>query len=165
MEDHVRSQLNRLAPEGTNVYDTLEARGYLAQSTDHARVRELLATPGVRFYIGFDPTADSLHVGHFIQMMIMAHMQHAGHIPYALMGGGTGMIGDPSGRTDLRTMMTPETIRKHVENFKEQMGLIVDFSEGKAHILDNADWLLDLNYVDFLRDVGVHFSVNRMLTA
>lgn len=165
MELHVKLQLDRLAPPGTNVYDTLEKRGYLAQSTDHTRVKELLAEPGKKFYIGFDPTADSLHVGHFIQMMILAHMQHAGHIPYALMGGGTGMIGDPSGRTDLRTMMTPEIIQHNVDAFVDQMGLIVDFTEGNGVLVNNADWLLELNYVEFLRDIGVHFSVNRMLTA
>lgn len=165
MEQHVKQQLNRLVPSGTNIYDVLEKRGYLAQSTDHDRVREILGTPGVRFYIGFDPTADSLHVGHFIQMMILALLQHAGHIPYALMGGGTGMVGDPSGRTDLRTMMTPETIQHNIDSFVEQMDLIVDFEDGRGFIVNNADWLLALNYVEFLREIGVHFSVNRMLTA
>ncbi len=148
-----------------NVIDTLMARGYIAQSTDIGAVREMLEEPGVRFYIGFDPTADSLHVGHFIQMMILAHMQRAGHVPIALMGGGTGMIGDPSGRSDLRKVMTRETVAHNVECFKKQMSNIVDFSDGKGIIVDNADWLLDLNYVEFLREVGVHFSVNRMLQA
>lgn len=148
-----------------NVVDTLAARGYLAQSTDLEAVREMLSKPGVRFYIGFDPTADSLHVGHFIQMMILAHLQRAGHVPIALLGGGTGMIGDPSGRSDLRTVMTRETVQNNVNRFRKQMSILVDFSPGKAFIVDNADWLLDLNYVDFLRDVGAHFSVNRMLTA
>ncbi len=148
-----------------NVVDTLAARGYLAQSTDLEAVREMLSKPGVRFYIGFDPTADSLHVGHFIQMMILAHLQRAGHVPIALLGGGTGMIGDPSGRSDLRTVMTRETVQNNVNRFRKQMSILVDFSPGKAFIVDNADWLLNLNYVDFLRDVGAHFSVNRMLTA
>ncbi|NCC82917.1 MAG: tyrosine--tRNA ligase [Clostridia bacterium] len=148
-----------------NVVDTLAARGYLAQSTDLEAVREMLSKPGVRFYIGFDPTADSLHVGHFIQMMILAHLQRAGHVPIALVGGGTGMIGDPSGRSDLRTVMTRETVQNNVNRFRKQMSILVDFSPGKAFIVDNADWLLNLNYVDFLRDVGAHFSVNRMLTA
>lgn len=148
-----------------NVVDTLAARGYLAQSTDLEAVREMLSKPGVRFYIGFDPTADSLHVGHFIQMMILAHLQRAGHVPIALLGGGTGMIGDPSGRSDLRTVMTRETVQNNVNRFRKQMSILVDFSPGKAFIVDNADWLLNLNYVDFLRDVGAHFSVNRMLNA
>ncbi len=148
-----------------NVIDILTERGYIAQSTDLEAVREMLSKPGVRFYIGFDPTADSLHVGHFIQMMILAHMQRAGHFPIALMGGGTGMVGDPSGRSDLRQVMTPETVKHNVKQFIRQMHNIVDFSEGKGLIVDNGDWLLDLNYVDFLREVGAHFSVNRMLTA
>ncbi len=148
-----------------NIVDTLEARGYLAQSTDLDAVRKMLDKPGVRFYIGFDPTADSLHVGHFIQMMILAHMQRAGHYPIALLGGGTGMIGDPSGRTDLRKVMTREMVRHNVDRFREQMGILVDFSEGKGMVVDNAEWLMDLNYIEFLRDVGSYFSVNRMLTA
>lgn len=148
-----------------NVVDVLEARGYLAQSTDLEAVRKMLDKPGVRFYIGFDPTADSLHVGHFIQMMILAHMQRAGHFPIALLGGGTGMIGDPSGRQDLRKVMTPETIQHNVDRFRKQMEILVDFSPEKGMIVDNADWLLDLNYIEFLRDIGSHFSVNRMLTA
>jgi tyrosyl-tRNA synthetase len=148
-----------------NIVDTLEARGYLAQSTDLDAVRKMLDKPGVRFYIGFDPTADSLHVGHFIQMMILAHMQRAGHYPIALLGGGTGMIGDPSGRTDLRKVMTRETVQHNVDRFREQMGILVDFSEGKGMVVDNAEWLMDLNYIEFLRDVGSYFSVNRMLTA
>ena len=146
-----------------NIVDTLEARGYLAQSTDLDAVRKMLDKPGVRFYIGFDPTADSLHVGHFIQMMILAHMQRAGHYPIALLGGGTGMIGDPSGRTDLRKVMTRETVQHNVDRFREQMGILVDFSEGKGMVVDNAEWLMDLNYIEFLRDVGSYFSVNRML--
>ncbi|NCC75834.1 MAG: tyrosine--tRNA ligase [Clostridia bacterium] len=148
-----------------NVYDLLKDRGYLAQVTHETEVRELLGKPGVTFYIGFDPTADSLHVGHFVQMMVMAHMQQAGHRPIALIGGGTAMIGDPSGRSDLRQIMTTETIQHNGDRFKEQMKILIDFSDGKALMINNADWLLKLNYVDFLRDIGPHFSVNRMLTA
>ncbi|MEG1711301.1 MAG: tyrosine--tRNA ligase, partial [Clostridia bacterium] len=128
-------------------------------------LRKLLSEESVTFYIGFDPTADSLHIGHFVQMMVMAHMQRAGHRPIALIGGGTGMIGDPSGRSDLRMVMTKETVEHNCNCFKKQMGKFIDFSEGKALMLNNADWLLDLNYVDFLREVGAHFSVNKMLTA
>ncbi len=148
-----------------NVFDTLRERGYIAQVTHEEEVRELLATPGVSFYIGFDPTADSLHVGHFVQMMVMAHMQRAGHRPIALLGGGTGMIGDPSGRSDLRQVLTPEIIAHNIARFRRQMQILIDFSDGKAIMVDNADWLLKLNYVEFLRDIGAHFSVNRMLTA
>ena len=148
-----------------NVFDTLVERGYLAQVTHEDEVRKLLAQPGATFYIGFDPTADSLHVGHFVQMMVMAHLQRAGHRPIALLGGGTGMVGDPSGRSDLRQVLTVETIQNNVNRFREQMKILLDFSEGKAIMVDNADWLLNLNYVDFLRDIGSQFSVNRMLTA
>ena len=148
-----------------NVFDTLEERGYFSQATHRDEIYDLLSKPGVSFYIGFDPTADSLHVGHFVQMMVMSHMQKAGHRPIALMGGGTGMIGDPSGRTDMRQMMTVETIDHNVECFKKQMGKVIDFSDGKALIVNNADWLRDLNYIEFLRDIGPHFSVNKMLTA
>ena len=148
-----------------NVFDTLEERGYFSQATHRNEIYDLLSKPGVSFYIGFDPTADSLHVGHFVQMMVMSHMQKAGHRPIALMGGGTGMIGDPSGRTDMRQMMTVETIDHNVECFKKQMGKVIDFSDGKALIVNNADWLRDLNYIEFLRDIGPHFSVNKMLTA
>ncbi|MEI8200078.1 MAG: tyrosine--tRNA ligase [Eubacteriales bacterium] len=148
----------------TNVFDTLEARGYISQATHRDEIYEKLSKPGVSFYIGFDPTADSLHVGHFVQMMVMSHMQQAGHHPIALMGGGTGMIGDPSGRSDMRQMMTVETIQYNVSRFVEQMGTVVDFTNGRATIVNNADWLLKLNYVEFLRDIGPHFSVNRMLT-
>ncbi|MDD2534223.1 MAG: tyrosine--tRNA ligase, partial [Eubacteriales bacterium] len=149
----------------TSVFDTLKERGYLAQVTHEAEVRDLLEKPGATFYIGFDPTADSLHVGHFVQMMVMAHMQRAGHRPIALIGGGTTMIGDPSGRTDLRQIMTAEMIAQNGEKFKTQLNLLIDFSEGQAIMVNNADWLLHLNYVEFLRDIGPHFSVNRMLTA
>lgn len=148
-----------------NVFDELQERGMIAQCTNEEKVRELLGNGQVTFYIGFDPTADSLHVGHFVQLMVMAHLQRAGHRPMALLGGGTGMVGDPSGKTDMRKMMTPETIAYHVECFKKQMSRFVDFSEGKALMVNNADWLLNLNYIDFLREVGVHFSVNRMLAA
>lgn len=147
----------------TNVYDTLIERGYFAQATHPEETREFLAEPGAVFYIGFDPTADSLHIGHLTQMMVMAHMQKAGHIPIALMGGGTGMIGDPSGRSDMRQLMTPETIQHNVDKFKEQMSRLLDFSDDKAIMVNNADWLLDINYVDFLREIGVNFSVNKML--
>lgn len=148
-----------------NVYDILEARGYISQATHKEEIYELLGKPGVTFYIGFDPTADSLHVGHFVQMMVMSHMQKAGHRPIVLMGGGTAMIGDPSGRTDMRQMLSEEDIAYNVACFLKQMGTVVDFTEGKALIVNNADWLLDLNYVEFIRDIGPHFSVNRMLTA
>lgn len=148
-----------------NVFDTLKNRGYIAQVTHEDEVRDLLAGPGVSFYIGFDPTADSLHVGHFIQMMVMAHLQRAGHRPIVLLGGGTGMIGDPSGRSDLRQVLTEETIRNNVNRFREQMKILIDFSADKAIMVDNADWLLSLNYVSFLREIGALFSVNRMLTA
>lgn len=148
-----------------NVFDTLVERGYLAQVTHEKEVRDLLSRPGVSFYIGFDPTADSLHVGHFVQMMVMSHLQRAGHRPIVLLGGGTGMVGDPSGRSDLRQVLTVETIQNNVNRFREQMKILLDFSDDKALMVDNADWLLPLNYVEFLRDIGAHFSVNRMLTA
>jgi tyrosyl-tRNA synthetase len=148
-----------------NVFDTLKNRGYIAQVTHEDEVRDLLAVPGTTFYIGFDPTADSLHVGHFIQMMVMAHLQKAGHRPIVLLGGGTGMVGDPSGRSDLRQVLTEETIRNNVNRFREQMKILIDFSADRAIMVDNADWLLSLNYVSFLREIGSLFSVNRMLTA
>ena len=133
--------------------------------THEEQIREKLNNEKVTFYIGFDPTADSLHVGHFLQMMVMAHMQRAGHRPIAILGGGTGMVGDPTGKTDMRKMLTPEVIEHNVNCFKKQMSRLIDFSEGRALILNNADWLSNLNYIDFLREVGGHFSVNRMLTA
>ena len=149
----------------SNVYDVLSERGLIAQTTHEKEIRELLENEKVTFYIGFDPTADSLHVGHFLQMVVMRHMQDHGHRPIALVGGGTGTIGDPSGRTDMRQMMTMETINHNCECFKKQLSSIVDFSDGKAIMVNNADWLLKLNYVDFLRDIGSCFSVNKMLTA
>jgi tyrosyl-tRNA synthetase len=148
-----------------NVFDTLTERGFIAQVTDEEAVRKLLAEESVTFYIGFDPTADSLHVGHFVALMVMAHMQKAGHKPIALLGGGTAMVGDPSGKTDMRRMMTAETIDYNAGCFKAQMSKLVDFGEGKADMVNNKDWLMNLNYVEFLRDVGAHFSVNRMLAA
>ena len=148
-----------------NVLDDLLERGYIKQFTHEEETRALLEKEKITFYIGFDPTADSLHVGHFIALMFMSHMQRAGHRPIALLGGGTAMIGDPSGKTDMRTMMTKEIIESNVAAMKKQMEKFIDFSDDKALIVNNADWLLNLNYVDFLRDVGVHFSVNRMLSA
>lgn len=146
------------------IYEELSARGLIAQMTDEEKIRELINGKPITFYIGFDPTADSLHVGHFLQMVIMAHMQRAGHRPVAVLGGGTGMVGDPTGRTDMRQMLTPEAIQNNIDRFQKQMARFIDFSDGKALMVNNADWLLHLNYVDFLREVGVHFSVNRMLT-
>ncbi|MBR5251187.1 MAG: tyrosine--tRNA ligase, partial [Clostridia bacterium] len=148
-----------------NVMDVLRERGFIKQVVYEEDLYKLLGEKSVTFYIGFDPTADSLHVGHFVQLMAMAHMQRAGHKPIALIGGGTAMVGDPSGRSDMRSMMTKETIAHNSECFKNQMKNFVDFSDGNAKMVNNADWLLDLNYVDFLRDVGAHFSVNKMLTA
>lgn len=148
-----------------NVYDALMERGFLKQFTHEEETKELLGKEKITFYIGFDPTADSLHVGHFITMMFMAHMQKHGHRPIALIGGGTGMIGDPSGRTDMRNMLTKEKIAHNIECIKKQMQKFIDFSDGKALLVNNADWLSNLNYIDFLRDIGAHFSVNRMLAA
>ena len=146
-------------------YDELVARGLIAQVTDEKEIKELVNDGKAVFYIGFDPTADSLHVGHFMALCLMKRLQMAGNKPIALIGGGTAMIGDPSGRSDMRQMMTKETIAHNVDCFKKQMSRFIDFSEGKALMVNNADWLLDLNYVELLRDVGPHFSVNRMLTA
>ena len=148
-----------------NELDELLQRGYIKQFTHEAETRELLEKEKITFYIGFDPTADSLHVGHFIALMFMAHMQKAGHRPIALLGGGTAMIGDPTGKTDMRKMLTKEQIEHNVASIKKQMEKFVDFSDGKALLVNNADWLANLNYIDFLRDVGAHFSVNKMLTA
>ena len=147
------------------VYEELVARGLIAQVTDEKEIRELVNSGKAVFYIGFDPTADSLHVGHFMALCLMKRLQMAGNKPIALIGGGTAMVGDPSGRTDMRQMMTPETIQHNVDCFKKQMSRFIDFSDDKALMVNNADWLMDLNYVDVLRDVGAHFSVNRMLTA
>ena len=147
------------------LYDELVARGLIAQVTDEEEIKELINNGKAVFYIGFDPTADSLHVGHFMALCLMKRLQMAGNKPIALIGGGTAMIGDPSGRTDMRQMMTPETIQHNVDCFKKKMSRFIDFGEGKAMLVNNADWLMDLNYIDVLRDVGAHFSVNRMLTA
>ncbi len=147
------------------VFEELKERGLIAQMTNEEKIKELLENEKVKFYIGFDPTADSLHVGHFLQMVVMRHMQKAGHIPIALFGGGTGMVGDPSGRTDMRQMMSVETIAHNVNCFIKQMSKFIDFSDGKAIAVNNADWLMNLNYIEFLREIGVHFSVNRMLAA
>ena len=147
------------------IFDELKARGLLAQLTDEEEIKELINAGKATFYIGFDPTADSLHVGHFMALCLMKRLQEAGNKPIALIGGATAMIGDPSGRTDMRSMMTKETIEHNVECFKKQMSRFIDFSEGKAMLVNNADWLSGLNYIELLRDVGVHFSVNRMLTA
>ena len=147
------------------LYDELVARGLIAQVTDEEEIKELINNGKAVFYIGFDPTADSLHVGHFMALCLMKRLQMAGNKPIALIGGGTAMIGDPTGRTDMRQMMTPETIQHNVDCFKKQMSRFIDFGEGKAMLVNNADWLMDLNYIDVLRDVGAHFSVNRMLTA
>lgn len=147
------------------VYDELVARGLIAQVTDEKEIKELINTGKATFYIGFDPTADSLHVGHFMALCLMKRLQMAGNKPIALLGGGTAMIGDPSGRTDMRQMMTKETIAHNIDCFKQQISKFIDFADGKALLVNNADWLLDLNYVDLLREVGPHFSVNRMLTA
>ena len=147
------------------IYEELQARGLIAQVTDEEEIRELVNNGKAVFYIGFDPTADSLHVGHFMALCLMKRLQEAGNKPIALIGGGTGYIGDPSGRTDMRSMMTPEQIQHNCDCFKKQMSKFIDFSEGKALMVNNADWLLDLNYIELLREVGPHFSVNRMLTA
>lgn len=148
-----------------NVYDILKERGFIEQSTNEEEVRKILGEESVTFYIGFDPTADSLTAGHFLTVMAMSHLQKAGHRPIALVGGGTGMVGDPSHRTDMRQMMTIDTIEHNVNCFKQQLSRFIEFGEDKAIIINNADWLRSLKYIDFIRDVGVHFSVNRMLTA
>ena len=147
------------------VYEELQARGLIAQVTNEEEIRKMVNEGRAVFYIGFDPTADSLHVGHFMALCLMKRLQEAGNKPIALIGGGTAMIGDPSGRTDMRQMMTPETIQHNCDCFKKQMSRFIDFSDGKALMVNNADWLMDLNYIEVLREVGAHFSVNRMLTA
>ena len=149
----------------TSIFDVLKERVYIAQCTNEDEVRKMLANEKVTFYVGFDPTADSLHVGHFLGLMVMAHMQRAGHRPICLVGGGTGTVGDPSGRTDMRKMLTDEDIEHNCNRFKEQMARFIDFSDDKALIVNNGDWLRKLNYIELLRDVGPHFTVNRMLTA
>ena len=149
----------------TSIFDVLKERGYIAQCTNEDEVRKMLANEKVTFYVGFDPTADSLHVGHFLGLMVMAHMQREGHRPICLVGGGTGTVGDPSGRTDMRKMLTDEDIEYNCNRFKEQMARFIDFSDDKALVVNNGDWLRKLNYIELLRDVGPHFTVNRMLTA
>ena len=149
----------------TSIFDVLKERGYIAQCTNEDEVRSMLANEKVTFYVGFDPTADSLHVGHFLGLMVMAHMQRAGHRPICLVGGGTGTVGDPSGRTDMRKMLTDEDIEYNCNRFKEQMARFIDFSDDKALVVNNGDWLRKLNYIELLRDVGPHFTVNRMLAA
>ena len=148
-----------------NVFDVLKERGFIAQCTDEEGVRELLGKESVTFYTGFDPTADSLHVGHFLGLMAMSHMQRAGHRPVCLVGGGTGTVGDPSGRTDMRRMLTDADIEHNCDCFKKQIARFIDFSEGKALMVNNGDWLRKLNYIELLREVGAHFTVNRMLAA
>ena len=147
------------------VWEELKARGLIAQVTDEDEIKEMVNNGKATFYIGFDPTADSLHVGHFMALCLMKRLQMAGNRPIALLGGGTGMIGDPSGRTDMRQMLTKETIQHNIDCFKQQMSRFIDFSDGKALMVNNADWLMNLNYVELLREVGAHFSINRMLTA
>ena len=149
----------------TSIFDVLKERGYIAQCTNEDEVRSMLANEKVTFYVGFDPPADSLHVGHFLGLMVMAHMQRAGHRPICLVGGGTGTVGDPSGRTDMRRMLTDEDIEYNCNRFKEQMARFIDFSDDKALIVNNGDWLRKLNYIELLRDIGPHFTVNRMLAA
>jgi tyrosyl-tRNA synthetase len=148
-----------------SVFKELEERGLIAQCTHPEKIKELLENDKITFYIGFDPTADSLHIGHFLQMVVMSHMQKAGHRPIAILGGGTTMVGDPTGKTDMRKMMTQDEIQKNADNFKKQLSNFIEFAPDKALMINNADWLLKLNYVDFLREIGVHFSVNRMLSA
>ena len=147
------------------IYEELVARGLIAQVTNEEEIRKMVNEGKAVFYIGFDPTADSLHVGHFMALCLMKRLQMAGNKPIALIGGGTAMIGDPSGRTDMRQMMTQETIQHNCDCFKKQMSRFIDFSEGKAMMVNNAEWLMNLNYIDFLREIGPHFSVNNMLRA
>lgn len=148
-----------------NVYDVLLERGFIAQTTHENEIKDLLANEKVSFYIGFDPTANSLTAGHFLTIMAMAHMQRAGHIPIVLIGGGTTLIGDPTGKSDMRKMLTKEQINDNADVFKQQLSSLIDFTDNKAIMVNNADWLLKLNYIDFIKDIGIHFSVNRMLTA
>jgi tyrosyl-tRNA synthetase len=148
-----------------NVYDVLTERGILKQASHPEEIRELLGKEKVTFYIGFDPTADSLHIGHYVPLIVMAHMQRAGHKPIALLGGGTAMVGDPSGKTEMRRMLTVEELDYNAARFKAQMSRIIDFSDDKAILVNNAEWIRSLNFLDFMRDIGVHFSVNHMLAA
>ena len=148
-----------------NVYDVLMERGFIKQTTHEEEIRELLANEKIKFYIGFDPTADSLHVGHFLQIIVMMHMQQHGHTPVILLGGGTGMIGDPSGRQDMRKFLTKEEVQYNCDQFAKLFEKFIDYSDGKAIAVNNAEWLTELNYIDFLREIGKHFSVNRMLSA
>lgn len=148
-----------------NIYDVLKERGYIAQVTHEDELRELLGKEKVNFYTGYDPTADSLHIGHLVQLMVMAHLQHAGHKPIVILGGGTGLIGDPSGRTDMRKFLDRDAIQHNVNQFKKQMEIVLDFDDDKAIMLNNAEWIVPLNYIDFIREFGPHFSVNRMLAA
>jgi tyrosyl-tRNA synthetase len=158
--DFIRDDIS----EHTNVFDVLKERGFIKQTTHEKDIRELLGREKIKFYIGFDPTADSLHVGHFMQVIIMMYMQKFGHTPIVLIGGGTGMVGDPSGRSEMRRLMTGETVEENCRRFEKIFGRFIDFSDGRAIAANNADWLLELNYVDFIRDIGRHFSVNKMLT-
>ncbi len=146
------------------VFEILQERGFIAQTTNEEKIKDLLNKQNITFYIGFDPTADSLHIGHFIPIMVISHLQKAGHTPIVLFGGGTGLIGDPTGKTDMRKMLTNEMISHNIDCFKNQTSKLIDFSKEKAIVVNNADWLANLNYIDFLREVGVHFSVNRMLS-
>lgn len=146
-------------------YDILKERGFIAQATDEEAIKNLLNNEKIVFYIGFDPTADSLHIGHFLQLIVMSHLQKAGHKPIALLGGGTAMIGDPTGKTDMRRIMTREEIDYNASCFKNQMSRFVDFTDDRAIMVDNYEWLSKLEYIPFLREIGMHFSVNRMLTA
>ena len=152
--------------ENRNVYDILAERGILKQSSHPEEIRELLGKEKVTFYVGFDPTADSLHIGHYVPLMVMAHMQRAGHRPIALLGGGTALVGDPSGKSDMRKMLTKEELDKNVANFTAQMSRLLDFSsENGVMVVNNGDWIRNMGFLDFMRDIGVHFSVNRMLAA
>ncbi len=148
-----------------NAFDVLQERGFIRQCSNERELRELMGRESITFYVGFDPTADSLHIGHYLPLMAMAHMQRAGHRPIALLGGGTTMVGDPSGKTDMRQMLTQDQIAFNASRFKAQMERLIDFNDEKALMVNNADWLLKLNYIEFLRDIGAHFSVNRMLDA
>ena len=159
--DFIRDDVSRHG----NVFDVLKERGFIEQTTHEDEIRELLGREKIKFYIGFDPTADSLHVGHFMQVIIMMYMQKFGHTPIVLIGGGTGMVGDPSGRSDMRGLMTKELVMENCRKFERLFGKFIDFSDGKAICVNNAEWLLDLNYVEFIRDIGKHFSVNSMLKA